>query len=193
MSIGQLSAVLLTGGESTRMGSDKAMMDFRGKPLWQNQLAVLNALNPIEIFISARTDPPWRPRETIFVADAKPSIGPLGGIVATLRKMSGSHLLVLAIDLPLMTTQYLRNLSDQAAPGSGVVPVIANRAEPLAAIYPGEAEDFAEALGGRDHSLQSVVARLADKNQVLLSPVLPEYQRLFQNVNSPADLESLSG
>src|SRR4029077_13783233 len=55
------SAVLLAGGESRRMGTDKATFLFRGKPLWQVQLETLRKLRPAEIFLSARTDPSWRP------------------------------------------------------------------------------------------------------------------------------------
>src|SRR5580765_2506968 len=51
-----LSAVLLAGGESRRMGTDKATFLFRGKPLWQVQLETLRRLRPAEIFVSARTD-----------------------------------------------------------------------------------------------------------------------------------------
>src|SRR4029077_6356309 len=88
-----ITAVLLAGGESRRMGKDKATMMFRGKPLWQIQLDLLRKLGPAEILISARSDPPWRPKELVFVADDAPSRGPLSGLAAALAKMHGSHLL----------------------------------------------------------------------------------------------------
>src|SRR6266550_2023113 len=56
-----LSAVLLAGGESRRMGTDKATFVFRGKPLWRNQVELLRKLKPAQIFISVRTDPKWCP------------------------------------------------------------------------------------------------------------------------------------
>ena len=43
-----ISAVLLAGGESRRMGQDKATLLFRGKPLWQIQLELLRKLEPAE-------------------------------------------------------------------------------------------------------------------------------------------------
>jgi molybdopterin-guanine dinucleotide biosynthesis protein A len=52
-----ISAVLLAGGQSRRMGRDKATILFRGKSLWQIQLDLLHKLQPAEIFVSARTDP----------------------------------------------------------------------------------------------------------------------------------------
>ncbi|HJT45835.1 MAG TPA: molybdenum cofactor guanylyltransferase [Chthoniobacterales bacterium] len=186
-----LSAVLLAGGESRRMGSDKATAIFRDRPLWRNQLRILQAVRPAEILVSARTDPEWRPAQTIFVADVEPSIGPLSGIVAALRHMAGTHLLVLAIDLPMMTSAYLQMLQDETKPGQGVVPVIGNRAEPIAAIYPAETNEFANAVAGVDHSLQTVVGELARANRVRLLPVAPQDEPLFQNVNSQSDLKAL--
>ena len=74
------SAVLLAGGESRRMGKDKATLSYRGKPLWQIQLELLRQLTPQEIFVSARSDPDWRPADIQFVADDPPSRGPLSGL-----------------------------------------------------------------------------------------------------------------
>src|ERR1700704_6029934 len=156
-----ISAVLLAGGESQRMGKDKATVLFRGKLLWELQLHLLRKLEPEEIFVSARTDPPWRPDDVQLVTDDPPSRGPLSGLAASLAQMRSAHLLALAIDMPFMSETYLRYLCDQIEAGIGVVPKFDNRAEPLAAIYPREAEiDVREALAGDDFSFQTLVRRL---------------------------------
>ena len=59
-----LSAVLLTGGGSHRMGVEKATIIFQGAPLWQRQISLLRELQPQEIFISARSERLWRPADT---------------------------------------------------------------------------------------------------------------------------------
>src|SRR5216117_3321526 len=105
-----ISAVLLAGGESRRMGGDKATILFGGKPLWKIQLELLRKLEPAEIFVSARTDPAWRPDDVQFVADERPSRGPLSGLTATLARIRSSHLLVLAIDMPFMSEDHMRYL-----------------------------------------------------------------------------------
>src|SRR5712671_3893562 len=153
----KISAVLLAGGKSRRMGEDKATILFRNESLWQIQLNLLRKLELEQLFISARTDPPWRPADIQFVPDAQPSRGPLSGIAASLSRISGGHLLALAIDMPFMTKSYLGKLCEKVEPGRGIVPLIENRAEPLAAIYPREAyDDVVDALSGSDFSLQSL-------------------------------------
>ena len=144
-----ISAALLAGGESRRMGQDKATLVFHGKPLWQIQLDLLRKLRPREIFLSARTDPGWRPADVHFVPDQTPSRGPLSGLAATLARIQTDHLLALAIDMPLMTEDFLRSLCGVIKPSCGVAPMIGDRAEPLAAIYPkGADSDVIAALSG---------------------------------------------
>jgi molybdopterin-guanine dinucleotide biosynthesis protein A len=186
-----ISAVLLAGGESTRMGKDKATLLFRGKPLWKIQLELLWKLEPTEIFVSARTDPAWRPANVHFVADDPPSCGPLSGLAAALARMRAKRLLALAIDMPFMTEKYLRFLCGQIEPGRGVLPKIDNRAEPLAAIYPQEAlANVQSALSGKDFSLQTVTGRLVAAGKLQVMPVTLRERKLFWNVNELADLRS---
>src|SRR5262249_31668538 len=186
-----MSAVLLAGGESRRMGKDKATLLFRGKPFWQIQLELLRKLQPSEIFISARSDPAWRPKDIPFVADIPPSRGPLSGLAASLAQMHDIHLLALAIDMPLMTEKFLRCLCAKIEASRGVVPKIGNRVEPLAAIYPREAEiDFRSALTGADFSLQSLTRRMVETGKLRAIPVTDYDKGFFLNVNEPADIKS---
>jgi molybdopterin-guanine dinucleotide biosynthesis protein A len=185
-----ISAVLLAGGGSRRMGKDKATLLFRGTPLWQIQLELLRKLEPVEVFVSARTDPVWRPAGVQFVADSPPSRGPLSGLAAALAQMRAKHLLALAIDMPFITEKYLRFLYRQIEPGCGVLPKIDNRAEPLAAIYPQEAlANVQSALSGNDFSLQTVTGRLVAAGKLRVIPVTSQERELFLNANEPADLQ----
>jgi len=183
-----ISAVLLAGGESRRMGRDKATLLFHGRPFWQIQLDLLRKLQPEEIFVSARTDPVWRPADVPFVPDEPPSRGPLSGLSATLPQIHADHLVALAIDMPFMTPEYLRSLCDQAGPSQGVVPMIGDRAEPLAAIYPKCTHlDLVAALSREEFSLQSLVKKLLLSDKLRLVKASKEDERLFRNLNEPRD------
>ena len=186
-----ISAVLLAGGESRRMGRDKATFLFHNKPLWQIQLEMLRRLEPAEIFVSAKTDPRWRPADVEFVADDPPSRGPLSGLAASLAQMRSAYLLALAIDMPFMSENYLCYLCNHIEPGVGVLPKIDSRAEPLAAIYPREAHaDFRSALASTDFSLQTLTSRLVEAGKLREVRVKDEEKTLFLNVNEMADLQS---
>jgi molybdenum cofactor guanylyltransferase len=184
-----ISAVLLAGGESRRMGRDKATLLFRGNPLWQTQIDLLRKLEPVEILVSARTDPSWRPADVKFVSDNSPSRGPLSGLIASLAGIRTRHLLALAIDMPLMSETYLRFICDQRQPGRGVLPMIGHRAEPLAALYPvGALVDLVAAVSGFEFSLQRVTKKLVETGTLQVLSVAEEDQKFFQNLNKPADL-----
>lgn len=184
-----LSAVLLAGGQSRRMGEDKATILFRGRPLWKNQLDILRNIGPEKIFVSARTNPAWHPTDAEFVADVAPSRGPLSGIAAAISRITSEHLLVLGIDMPFMSPDYLRKFFERVGPGRGAVPIIDDRAEPLAAIYPRTAKsEFVKALAGEDFSLQPLIMRLIATIKLELVKVSDEERALFRNLNEPGDL-----
>src|SRR4051812_12491871 len=96
------SAALFAGGRSSRMGSDKALLEIDGIPLWQRQLHTLQELHPTEIFLAGPVRPHWIESGLQIVGDVKADAGPLGGLVAVLRRCRATRLLVLAIDLPRM-------------------------------------------------------------------------------------------
>ena len=183
-----ISAALLVGGESRRMGQDKATLAFHGSPLWEIQLDLLRKMRPREIFLSARSDPVWRPADVHFVPDQTPSRGPLSGLAATLSRIRTDHLLALAIDMPLMTEDFLRSLCDMIKPSCGVIPMIGDRAEPLAAIYPkGAASNVIAALSGPDFSLRSLAKRLIAAGKLRLASVSKNDENYFRNFNKPSD------
>ena len=185
-----LSAVLLAGGESTRMGRDKATVEWRGLPLWACQIEKLRALTS-DIFISTRFAVPWRPADVKLVIDESPSRGPLSGLAASLATIETDCLLALAVDMPFMTSSHLKKLCDCAKRGFGAVPVVNGNLEPLAAVYPKRAASiFAEALNGTDHSVQQVVGRLVGLDMIREIPIAEAAGHFYRSINYPTDLPS---
>ncbi len=185
-----VTAVLLAGGESSRMGREKAIVEWRGRPLWKWQIEKLRALRPDRIFLSARSDPSWRPTDVHLVQDASPSRGPLSGLAAALARIETEHALVLAIDMPFMTVRHLEYLGSFATEGVGVLPMINDRAEPLAALYPRKLEaEFAQALRGATYALQPLVCNLAASGKLQIVPISGEDRTFYKSMNEPADLE----
>ncbi len=185
----EFSAVLLAGGNSTRMGQDKAAMVIDGLPLWRRQIGVLHETGAKEVFIAGgqRT---FDKVETL--EDDVPDAGPLTGLIVSLRRARFPLLLVLAVDLPAMTSDYLQKLVSLARPGVGVMPRRGEFFEPLAAVYPREALGLAEQCRAEgQRALQVLVRRLVDSALVRPCDVSTEGEQHFLNVNTPKDWEAL--
>jgi molybdopterin-guanine dinucleotide biosynthesis protein A len=184
-----LTAVLLAGGESRRMGRDKATIVFQGQPLWQRQLELLRSLGPEQVFVSVRDQPSWSPIDAELLFDEPPARGPLNGLTRALDRMQTSHLIVLAVDMPFMTGDQMAMLWSLAKIGCGVLPTMLDRAEPLAAIYPREAlSDFSAALAADDFSLQRVSRNLVQSGKLSVFHVPAAHAELYRSVNEPDDL-----
>ncbi len=193
MNGGAFAAVLLAGGRSQRMGRDKALLPLPdGRKLWERQLDVLRALEPAELLISGSARAGFPPDVTLL-ADELPGLGPLAGIAAALKAMQSPRLVVLAVDLPAMTTGYLCGLLTEAGDlpsNRGIIPRTDDGYfEPLAAVYPRAASAAAEEqLRGADRSLQTFVRTLIETGAAIAHPVTEADASLFINWNHPQDL-----
>jgi len=187
-----LTAMLMAGGESHRMGKDKATIFFGGEMLWQRQLSLLKSMEPQKLCVSARTRLAWCPSDVETILDLVPHSGPLSGIAAALSSLQTSHLLALAVDMPRMSPEHLKKLVHLAERGCGVVPLNNHSFEPLCAIYPGEAASTA--VGGLfcgRLSLQDFVQDLHAANRIRTYTLSKAELGLYQNVNTPNDLTTL--
>ncbi len=188
-----LTCVLFAGGESRRMGADKALLEINEESLWARQLKILRVLEPAALWISARTKPAWCPWEVETVLDEPPSRGPLSGLCTALKQLRTTHLLALAVDLPRMEAGHLKNLWGRAQLGSGVLPVKGDDCEPLCAIYPGGERvirSAERALAGEDFSLQSFAGTLRQAGCMETFSLSEADRNFYLNANTPDDFEA---
>jgi molybdopterin-guanine dinucleotide biosynthesis protein A len=185
------SAVLLAGGQSQRMGRDKALLPMPGPDflLWQWQLRTLEELQPDEILWSGPARP-GMPGHVRVISDEVENAGPLAGIGACLNLSPSDLLVVLAIDLPRMNALFLKNLLARCSPSCGAVARNGDFFEPLAAIYPkGLGVLAAEHLRQRRYVLQDLVREAVQRALLRAFPLGEGDIPLFKNLNSPADFK----
>ena len=181
------AAVLLAGGRSTRMNTNKAFLEFHGVPLWRFQMEKLERLGPDELFFSVQPGMDFPPGTWMLVCDRRPDCGPLGGLEATLRQTHADFLVTLAVDMPAMTTVFLHELVEASGP-AGVVPLVEGFYCGAAAVYPVEILPFVETvLAGSDRSFQRLIREAAASGLMNGRPVSPEERLLFENWNAPED------
>lgn len=183
-----LTTVLFAGGESRRMGVDKATLMVDGEPMWARQFRIMRALRPAKMMVSARNKPTWCPLDIELAFDEPPSRGPLSGLTAALKLIQTSHLLALAVDLPQITSEHLKKLWSLSRPGIGIVPRNGNFFEPLCAIYPVETVSAVkQALSGGDVSLHNLIQTLVGRKQIQFYSITKFEAAFYRNVNTPSD------
>ena len=133
-----LAAVVLAGGESSRMGQPKAWIDWRGRPLvtWLcEQLAPL--ASPLIVVHALGQSLPPLPARVERAVDARPGRGPLEGFAAGLRAVGGraGAALVASCDLPLLHADFVRGLASRLAAHDAVLPVADGRDQVLCGVY----------------------------------------------------------
>jgi molybdenum cofactor guanylyltransferase len=174
------------------MGRDKAALLVDGEPLWQRQLNTLRGTQPAEVFISGPLDGPYGNTGVGIVPDAELLLGPLGGITAALKACAAEWLLVLAVDLPHMTSDYLLQMVRAATQSdAGSIPVIEGaKLEPLAAVYPKRALPVAEARClAKQLKLADFISDLEARGWMQRMEVSAEEAAYFTNWNSPDDMK----
>ena len=186
-----ITAALMAGGKSTRMGRDKCLIEVDGIPLWRRQLDLLSSLSK-EVFIVAPNRPDWLPDKAHWIPDAVCNEGAMGGLAAALARAAYPNVLMLAVDMPGMTSAFLGKLLTMVSPRTGIVPEIEGRYEPLSAVYSYKALRVVKDLlfVEKNNSLQSLLRRLIQNGFMQTFSVTPAELSLFRNLNSPSDLEA---
>lgn len=128
------SAILLAGGYSSRMGTDKAELLWNGMRLIEYQAARLKALGIGEVLISGYAK---SVEGTRFVPDIYPHRGPLSGIHAGLLASANPRSLVLSVDTPLVPGETLAALTELHLLGTSPITVLSHggELEPLIGVY----------------------------------------------------------
>ncbi len=126
------TGVILAGGQSRRMGQNKAQLEFEGKTLLEHQVEKLRRVGAAEILISGEGC--QKLPGTKVVADILPNRGPLGGLHACLQVASYSRCLVLSVDAPLVPVETLRQICATHSEGATVLSH-GEYVEPLIGMY----------------------------------------------------------
>jgi molybdopterin-guanine dinucleotide biosynthesis protein A len=184
---------VLAGGKSSRMGKniDKAFLDFGGRTLLDRALGVMRTICD-KITVVGDPDKFAKYCESV-VADVFPGCGPLAGIHTALVHSSAELNLMLAVDMPFVSTELLAFLF-QAADNHALVtvPRIGKGLQPLCAVYrPGFSIIAENALRAGNHKIDAAFANVSIR--VVEEDELTEAgfsERNFFNINTPEDRTS---
>ena len=198
---GLVAGFVLAGGASRRFGRDKALVEFEGEPLIARLCRTLHKSTAAGIRIVGDVTK-YGHVGVECIADRWPGEGPLGGIITALMANAGSSgdssaesswCLVIGCDMPFLSVEWLRYLTERAAASRAevVVPESTYGLEPLCACW------RASAAANLTCAFEGGVRRVTEAMKQLSMEVLDaadwkrfdNFDRLFWNMNTPADYD----
>lgn len=185
-----IHGLILSGGQSSRMGTDKALLPIKGKPLLQH--LALQLLSLVETVTISVGDPQ---REQVyraqlgdlaqrvsFVTDQYPGCGPLSGLHAGLSAIEEGYVFVVACDMPELSPPLFRQLLSRIDSGAAV---IHTPRQPFHALYHTRAASCVQAaIESQDYRLMGLLERLC---AIEVEPLEADGSSPFSNLNTPED------
>jgi molybdopterin-guanine dinucleotide biosynthesis protein A len=129
-----MTGIILAGGESRRMGTDKALLDINGRPLIEHILEVFAGLFRKTIIVTNTPDR-YRMYGVELTSDVLDIRGPLTGIYSGLLRSDEEYSFVAACDMPFLNARLISYMGEVAAGYDAVVPQFNGFLEPLHAVY----------------------------------------------------------
>ena len=186
------SLLLLAGGKSSRMGSNKAELLYKGRTFVENSIDKMERLGIKKIFLSGYE----RERSDLEVVwDTYREMGPLGGLHACMKRMKTPYCLVLPVDVPQIPVEFLDKLLaahelECKDPEKKKLPFLLKHEafmEPLIGIYPVTMVDFIEER--MKENRLSVFRMIEAWGCVCFQTDIPAWQ--VANLNTPEEYEKL--
>jgi molybdopterin-guanine dinucleotide biosynthesis protein A len=181
-----LAIYILAGGQSTRMGEDKAKLLFRGKPLLQHVLDVALQLSDDVFLLSGHEH--HQAFNLPMVNDCLPNRGAAGGIDAMLQHSVSEKNLILSCDMPFVDLATLKFLLQASEPFDIVVPKYRGFPEPLLGIYNTSVKNTWRELILSGENKLSVLLDHFNVHYVDGNSLAIKNPKLFSNFNSKEDI-----
>ena len=189
----RVSGVVLAGGESRRLGRDKALERIGDQTLIER---VVGRIAPVSAEVIVVVASPSKaaalplPPEVRVVSDRYPGCGSLGGIFTGLSASREPWIILVACDMPFLDPTLMRCLMAMRRGVDAVVPCLSGRPEPLHALY------SKTCLEPMERMLQAGQLKIAPLFEAVRVRYVGEetidridpHHRSFFNVNSPADV-----
>lgn len=182
-----ITGIILAGGKSTRMGSDKGLLPFNGKPFIQYSI---DALRPLvsEILIVSDDDV-YDQFGLKRVNDKLKDAGPVSGICSGLEASTTEYNFVLSCDIPLIKTDVLVMLLSASNDTYNIIQAESlGKTMPLVALYKKKVRNhFQRALDKGERRLRFVIGQCCYKNVVLPNGL----EITTKNVNTKQEFKEL--
>lgn len=182
-----ITGIILAGGKSSRMGTDKGFLMLNNKPFVQYSIDALQPLVSEILIVSDNTD--YDVFRLKRINDMTKNAGPVAGICSGLEASSTEYNLILSCDIPLITSEILQKLIDNIDDDSQIIQAESQgKSMPLIALYKKDvANTFDAFLKNDERRLRVAIKRCISKNIILEK----EHEFSTMNVNTQNELKSV--
>jgi molybdenum cofactor guanylyltransferase len=187
-------AIILAGGKSSRMGTNKALLPIDGTT---NIERIKNILAEAfqEIIIVANDEEAYQFLNLPIIKDKVLDKGPIAGIQAGLLAAKYETNLVIACDMPFISTDVARQLVKESEGFDAVVPVISGKQHPLFAVYKKAILPTLDDCLQTDqlrikNLLERVHVKYTTEND-LFNKEIDKLEQVFYNMNQPWEYEKV--
>ncbi|GAA4811313.1 molybdenum cofactor guanylyltransferase [Litoribaculum gwangyangense] len=182
-----ITGIILAGGKSSRMGTDKGFLLWNDEPFIKH---VIDALKPlVEEIIIVSSNPAYDMFGFIRIEDKIKNAGPLAGVYSGLNASKTEYNVILSCDIPLINSEVLNILIHNVNDNSEIIQVESNgKKMPLIAIYKTACKDlFFNLLRKGEKRLQFAVNQFKAKTITLDK----ELDFFTKNINTQQDLKAI--
>ncbi|MBM3178251.1 MAG: molybdenum cofactor guanylyltransferase [Bacteroidetes bacterium] len=178
--------IILAGGSSSRMGTDKKLLTPNGIPQHQYLYNIMDEVFD-RVYISINATEPFTTQQKI-IRDQFDFRGPLNGILSSLQSNPGNAIFCLAVDMPNISKESIESLlqkRDRFCPATCYLNIKSNRLEPLFSIWEPSSQDLIQKF--IDKGIHSPYEILSDES---VRRIESSNLKIFENLNTPADLKN---
>ena len=182
----QITGIILSGGQSTRMGTDKALLQINNKKLIENAIEICNPF--CQKIIVSSNNPEHGKFGHNIISDEFENCGPLSGIYSCLKKSDTDWNFVISVDTAFVKPVFIQYLIDQIDNFDAVVPFHNKGKEPLISMY------HKNGLAEMKKHLKSGNYRMSNLINAINTKFIDSqhwveiFPKIFSNLNRPDDL-----
>ena len=186
----QITGIILAGGKSKRMGTDKAFIKLNGKTLLEHSIELIQPFcNSLLISSNNLAHEKFGYK---IIPDKIPNCGPIGGVYSCLKKSEPEWNFVISVDSAFVEPEFIKFLISEISEISefdAVVPIHTKGKEPLIALYHKNClVEIEKMIHSGNYKMHNLINSINTK-WIDLQNWVNKYPRLFHNLNRPEDLE----
>jgi molybdenum cofactor guanylyltransferase len=184
-----ISGFILAGGKSRRMGTDKALLTFHGKPLLVHMFRLIEPLCDKVLISGQNSD--YTSFGFEIVPDLYTGCGPIAGIFSVLKYSVFDWNLLVSVDVPFVNEELFLFLISNMGEYDCIIPKHTSGVEPLIGLYHRRTLPvIEEMINSGDYKLTNLLSKL-NTQYVDCNNLIKKYPRLFMNINRMEDYQSI--